>query len=283
MEQIDLEAFRAWTERSESAEETLGPVPALALAATLDLAPAEAPGATLPPLWHWLHFLDRTPSSRLGDDGAPRDNTLRPPIPLEQVMWAGSEIDFHAPLALGAPARKTSRIVDMTAKTGSRGPMVFVTVEHRFEQNGQAAITERTRAVFLGAATGAKPAAPEQPRAFERSLEWPMDEARLFRFSALTFNTHRIHYDLAYATQVGGYPGLVVHGPFQALLLAETFRKWHPDARVARIEFRARASLYCGLPVVVCGAGPQDGRYPVWTRTPEGGVAMEATITAVPV
>lgn len=280
MSTIDLEPFRAWTERSESAEETLGPIPALCMAATLNLPAERTPGAALPPLWHWLHFLDRTPSAELGEDGSPRNRPLRPPIPLEQVMWAGSELEFLAPLELGAPARKTSRITDMVAKTGSRGPMVFLTQEHRFEQHGRDAIVERTRAVFLGAATGAAAAAPAQPRAFERSREWPMDEATLFRFSALTFNTHRIHYDLRYATQVGGYPSLVVHGPLQALLLAETFREWHPRHVVRSIEFRARASLYCGAPVTVCAAAPEGERHALWTRTPDGGTAMDCTITA---
>lgn len=280
MEQtIDLEPFRPWMARSESVEETLGPVPALCLAATLNL-PSDEPPAALPPLWHWLHFLDRTPSRELGEDGSPRSRPLRPPIPLEQVMWAGSEIGFEAPLLLGRPARRTSRIVDMVAKTGSRGPMVFLTQEHRIDQESRTAIVERTRAVFLGAATGtAAPGAPEA-RPAARQRQWPMDEATLFRFSALTFNTHRIHYDLPYATRVGGYPALVVHGPLQALLLAETFREWHPEKTVRSIEFRARASLYCGEPVTVCAASPEGGRFALWTRTPAGGAAMECTITA---
>jgi 3-methylfumaryl-CoA hydratase len=276
---IDLEPFRAWMDRTESVEETPGPVPALCLAATLNL-PSGEPPAALPPLWHWLHFLDRTPSSELGEDGSPRSRSLLPPLPLEQVMWAGSEITFEAPLLVGHPARKTSRIVDMVAKTGSRGPMVFLTHEHRFEQQGRTAIVERTRAVFLGAATGtAAPGAPEE-RPAARQRQWPMDEATLFRFSALTFNTHRIHYDHPYATRVGGYPGLVVHGPLQALLLAETFRGWHPEKTVRSIAFRARASLYCGAPVSVCAAPPEGARLALWTRTPAGGTAMECTITA---
>ncbi len=280
MDTIDLEPFRAWTQRSEIAEETPAPIPALCLAATLNLPDTFAPGAPLPPLWHWLHFLDRTPRAELGEDGSPRDRPLRPPIPLEQVMWAGSEIEFLAPLELGVPARRTSRIIDMSAKAGSRGPMVFLTQEHRFEQRGSDAIVERTRAVFLGAATGSGTPAPAAPRPAERSRDWPMDEATLFRFSALTFNTHRIHYDQRYATEVGGYPGLVVHGPLQALLLAETFRAWHPEQRVRRIEFRARAPLYCGAPVTVCAAAPEDGRHALWTRAPGGHTAMDCTITA---
>ena len=275
---IDLDAFRPWLERSESSEETLSPIPALCLAATLNLDEGDRPPATLPPLWQWLHFLDRTPSSGLGEDGSPRSRSLLPPIPLEQIMWAGSEIDFEAPLQVGQPARKVSRIADLTAKTGSRGPMVFLTHEHRYEQQGRTTIVERTRAVFLGPSTGAA-AAATPARAADRQLDWPMDEATLFRFSALTFNTHRIHYDLRYATEVGGYPGLVVHGPLQAMLIAETFRKWHPERTVRRMEFRARASLFCGAPVSVCAATPEGGQMTFWTRTPAGGPAMECVIT----
>ena len=278
----DLAPLRPWLDRSESVEETLSPVPAQCLAATLSLPDARDAPQFLPPLWHWLHFLDRTPSDQLGKDGSPRSRSLLPPIPLEQVMWAGSELEFLRPLELGQPARKTSRIVDMVGKTGARGPMVFLTHEHRIEQRGEAAIVERTRAVFLGPAAPGAAAAPAAERPCDRQATWPMDEAILFRFSALTFNTHRIHYDLHYATKIAGYPGLVVHGPLQAVLLAETFRRWHPQLRVQRIAFRARAPLYCGAPVTVAAAAPGDGRHALWTLTPEGGAAMECEITASP-
>lgn len=276
---IDLEAFRPWMERSESAQETLSPIPAHCLEATLDLDEAKAL-ASLPPLWQWLYFLDRTRSEHLGADGSPRSRSLLPPIPLEQIMWAGSEIEFEAPLALEQPTRKTSRIADLSAKSGARGPMVFLTHEHRYEQQGHTAVIERTRAVFLGPSTGAAPGASTVAAAADRQLDWPMNEAILFRFSALTFNTHRIHYDLPYATEVGGYPGLVVHGPLQAVLIAETFRKWHPGRAVRRMEFRARAPLFCGAPVTVCAAAPAGERFVLWTRTPAGGPAMECTIFA---
>ena len=276
---IDLEPFRPWMARSETVDETLSPIPALCLAATLNL-PADTAPATLPPLWHWMHFLDRTPTNALGEDGSPRSRSLLPPIPLEQIMWAGSEIEFHAPLRLGEPARKTSRILDMVPKSGSRGPMVFLTHEHRYEQQGRTAIVELTRAVFLGAASGAAAAPVATPAPAAREMDWPMDEATLFRYSALTFNTHRIHYDLPYATRVGGYPGLVVHGPLQATLLAETFRKWHPERTVKSMAFRARASLYCGAPVTVCAGAPDGDRLTLWTRTQAGGAAMECTIVA---
>jgi len=274
----DLTAFQSWLDHRDSATELLSAVPAQALAATLNLPPARAPEGELPPLWHWLHFLDRAPSAELAEDRSPRQRSLMPPIPLEQIMWAGSEIDFIRPLRLNLPASRESRIVEMTGKSGSRGPMVFLTTEHRVEQQGELAIIERNRAVFLGPAAAAPPPAPVTARAAERERTWQVDEAVLFRFSALTFNSHRIHYDLRYATKVGGYPALVVHGPLQAVLLAETFREWFPDRPVSRMEFRARGPLYNGEPVVVGGAARGDGQYALWTASPRAECAMECVV-----
>jgi 3-methylfumaryl-CoA hydratase len=275
----DLTAFQSWLEHRDTATELLSVVPAHGLAATLNLPAASVPSEALPPLWHWLHFLDRTPSAQLADDGSPRMRALLPPIPLDQIMWAGSEIDFIRPLRLNEAASRQSRILDMTGKSGSRGPMVFLTTEHRVEQRGEVAIVERNRAVFLGAAAPVAAPAAFSRRPAERDRTWQVDEAVLFRFSALTFNSHRIHYDLPYATQVGGYPALVVHGPLQAILLAETFREWFPDRPVSRIEFRAKGSLFCGEPLVVGGAPRGHGSYALWTTSPRAECAMECVVS----
>ena len=141
------------------------------------------------------------------------------------------------------------------------------------------AIVERNRAVFLGAAAPVAAPAAFSRRPAERDRTWQVDEAVLFRFSALTFNSHRIHYDLPYATQVGGYPALVVHGPLQAILLAETFREWFPDRPVSRIEFRAKGSLFCGEPLVVGGAPRGHGSYALWTTSPRAECAMECVVS----
>jgi len=275
----DLTAFQSWLDHRDTATELLSVVPAHGLAATLNLPAASVPSEALPPLWHWLHFLDRTPSAQLADDGSPRMRALLPPIPLDQIMWAGSEIDFIRPLRLNEAASRQSRILDMTGKSGSRGPMVFLTTEHRVEQRGEVAIVERNRAVFLGAAAPVAAPAAFSRRPAERDRTWQVDEAVLFRFSALTFNSHRIHYDLPYATQVGGYPALVVHGPLQAILLAETFREWFPDRPVSRIEFRAKGSLFCGEPLVVGGAPRGHGSYALWTTSPRAECAMECVVS----
>lgn len=277
MNDHDIAHLRSWIGRSETAREVLSPVPSRCLAATLSLPPERHPADGLPPLWNWIHFPDTTPSDRLGPDGSPTGNPLRPPVPLEQVMWAGAELEFLAPLRFGVDTRKESTVADLVFKQGTRGDMVFVTWEHRFFQEDRCALVERNTGVFLGPSEGA--AKVHAPRPAVREQQWLMNEAVLFRYSALTFNAHRIHYDRPYATEVGGYSALVVHGPLQATLLAETFRAWHPDKTVKRLALRARAPLYLDGPVTVCGGAPDGASYPLWTRTPQGGAAMECVVT----
>lgn len=278
MQQTEIDHLRTWIGRSETATEVLSPVPGECLAATLSLPAQAYPQGSLPPLWSWIHFPDRTPSDRLGPDGSPTGNPLRPPVPLPQVMWAGAELEFLAPMKTGVETRKTSSVADMAFKTGSRGDMVFVTYEHRYEQEGRCVMVELNRGVYLGPSDGAAKA--HQPPQAAREKQWLVNEAVLFRYSALTFNSHRIHYDWRYTTEVGGYSALVVHGPLQATLLAETFRAWHPDKTVRRLTLRARAPLYLTGEVAVCGGEPDGDSHTLWTLTPEGGVAMECTVTA---
>jgi 3-methylfumaryl-CoA hydratase len=274
---IDMDALQAWTDRSEVLDETLEVAPAWGLAATLGLDEQPGPGWQLPPMWHQLYFLNRTPSTELGEDGASRNDPLLPPVPLPELMWAGAELSLHAPLRLGVPTRRTSRITQLSLKNGSRGPMVFVTLERELAQGGQVAVVERTQTVFLGPAVETSAARPVKPGAeATREQAWLVNEAVLFRFSALTFNAHRIHYDLSYATRQAGYPTLVVHGPLQALLLAETFRQWHPARVPSSIVFRARAPLFAGEPVRVCAAPDAAGENLLWTESKDGGVAMAA-------
>lgn len=277
MTEQELSALQSWVGRSETAVEVLSPIPARSLAATLSLPAALQPCDTLPPLWHWLYFPDNTPSDLLGEDGAPRAGALMPPVPLEQVMWAGAEFEFLRPLRIGVETSKRSSIAEMHFKSGRRGPMVFVTWEHRYEQDRQAAAIERSHAVFLGASDGTA-AMPDAPVSAGTKV-WPVNEAVLFRYSALTFNSHRIHYDLDYTRKVGGYPGLVVHGPLQATLLAESYRAWHPERPLTHARFRARAPLFLGAPVTV-HLGSQDGdKLTLWTEAGAGGRAMEAVFT----
>ncbi|WP_151638123.1 MULTISPECIES: FAS1-like dehydratase domain-containing protein [Noviherbaspirillum] len=278
MTEQELQALQSWVGRSKTVVEVLSPVPARSLAATLSLPVALHPRDILPPLWHWLYFHDDTPSDQLGEDGAPRTGALMPPVPLEQLMWAGAEFEFLRPLRIGVETSKRSTIAEMRYKSGRRGPMVFVTWEHCYEQDRQPAVIERSRAVFLGASDGTA-AVPDAPVSAGRAV-WPVNEAVLFRYSALTFNSHRIHYDRDYAREIGGYPGLIVHGPLQATLLAESYRAWHPERPLAHAVCRARAPLFLGAPVIVHAGREEGDSLTLWTEAGAGGMAMEAVFSS---
>ena len=274
MTESDLAALRPWLARSETHIEQFCEAPAQCLAATLNLPAVQAQGGFLPPLWHWLYFLDPTPTSGLMVDGSLRSQALMPPVALPEIMWAGADFFFHAPLRLGQAVRKTSRIADMTLKQGSRGPMVFVTFEHRFEQAGQLALIEFYKVVFLGPAVDTPPAPAPQERPAARGEEWLVNEAVLFRFSALTFNSHRIHY--AFTDKSVAPAVLKVNGQPVALNIAKGYvaiaRQWKagdvidlnlpmPVRRVlandAVMADRGRVTLQRG-PVVYCAEWPDN-------------------------
>jgi 3-methylfumaryl-CoA hydratase len=275
-----------WIGRTESQSDTVTPTPFAALSATLDW-PVERPaaGTELPPLWHWLYFLPLHRQSEIGDDGHPRRGGFMPPVPLPRRMWAGSQFEFHQPLCVGDAVTRTSTIASVSEKHGSTGPLVFVKVRHDIRRQGQAdpAIVEFHDIVYREAA---RPGDAAQPRPAPAVAAWTRpvnaDPVMLFRYSALTFNGHRIHYDRSYTTDVEGYPGLVVHGPLIATLLLDGLRREHPQARLARFEFRAVRPTYDTHPFSVCGQPADDGRsFRLWGRDHEGWLTMDATATLV--
>jgi 3-methylfumaryl-CoA hydratase len=275
---IDLIHLQSWIGRSESLTEVIAPFPANALAATLDRAdPPYAAGAPLPPLWHWLHFLPVSPLAEAGPDGHPARGGFLPPVPLPRRMWAGSRLNFPAPLRIGTEATKTSTVKSVTMKEGRTGPLVFVTVRHIVAADGKTAIEEEHDIVYRETAPeGAAPPAPPQApsdAAFTRIIT--PDPVLLFRYSALTFNSHRIHYDQPYVTGVEGYPGLIVHGPLIATLLLDNLRRAHPDRRVRTFSFRAVSPLFDTQPFAACGRLGPDGDAELWARREDGGLAME--------
>ena len=276
--------WQDWIGRTQTTRDVVTPTPVAALAATLDRAPERPPAGTpLPPLWHWLYFLPLARQSDLGPDGHARRGGFVPPIPLPRRMWAGSQFEFHAPLAIGDVMTRTSTIESITPKSGRSGELVFVRVRHAIhrERDAVLALTEFHDIVYREAARPGEVAPPGQPAspagAWQRT--WTPDDVLLFRYSALTFNGHRIHYDRRYVTQVEGYPGLVVHGPLIATLLLDLLRHERPDADVARYEFRALRPLFDLHPFAVCGEPREDGRVDLWARDHEGAVAMTATAT----
>jgi 3-methylfumaryl-CoA hydratase len=274
-----------WIGRSETSNDVAALEPALRLAATLDradlLVRLEARSEALPPCWHWLYFLPRAMQSALAPDGHPAKGGFLPPVALPRRMWAGSRLEFIAPVAFGAAIRRTSTIKGVENKSGRSGALTLVTVRHEIHANGRLAVTDEHDVVYREAARrGGQPPAPpardEPVRGADFRRTIVPDPVLLFRYSALTFNGHRIHYDRSYVTEVEGYPGLVVHGPLQATLLLDLLNRELPAVRPARFTFRALAPIYDIAPFDVCGA--RDGtRVRLWTLTPDGRVAMDAT------
>ncbi len=229
---LDIETLRGWIGRSETVEDVATAAPLRALTATLDRDdPPTGPGQAIPPCWHWLYFLPVHRQSEIGPDGHARRGGFLPPVPLPRRMWAGSRLEFLAPVQAGQALSRTSRIADVRMKEGRAGPLVFVNVRHEISAEGRLAITEEHDIVYREMPQPGEPVpagvpAPEDAQ-WTRRIE--PDDVLLFRYSALTFNGHRIHYDRRYVTEVEGYPGLIVHGPLIATLLLDLLRRELPD------------------------------------------------------
>jgi 3-methylfumaryl-CoA hydratase len=277
---LDIDHLKTWIGRSEALEDTVTPVPVAALSATLDRDdPRPRPGDPLPPLWHWLYFVPLHRQSEIGPDGHAKRGGFLPPVPLPRRMWAGGRFTFHRPLRVGEAIRRTSTVADVTHREGRTGPLVFVLVRHEVAgEDGGPALVEEHDIVYREAPAPGE-AAPA-PRPAPAQATWRRDivpdDVLLFRYSALTFNGHRIHYDRRYVTEVEGYPGLIVHGPLIATLLVDLLRR-HVEAPLARFAFRAVRPLFDTAPFAVCGApAAEGGTASVWAQDAEGLLAMEA-------
>ena len=278
-----LERLQRWVGRHEAAQDEICAAPLRGLAATLDhaAAPPPQPGAQVPPLGHWLYFLPQAPQSQLGPDGHPRRGGFLPPVPLPRRMWAGGRLAWQPgnPLRVGDAASKRSRIESVTHKRGRSGDMLFVLVRHEVHNARGLCLTEEHDIVYRGAPRPGAPA-PE-PVAAPTAAPWQRridpDDVLLFRYSALTFNGHRIHYDRRYVTEVEGYPGLVVHGPLVATLLTDLVARHASRAVIERFSFRALRPAFDGQPLYVCGEPSADGRQVrLWAHDHEGWLTMQA-------
>ena len=271
--------FAEWIGRREVIEDDLGLAPALAAAAMLDdTATRFANGSPLPALWHWFYFLPRAPQALLDVDGHPRRGGFMPPIPFPRRMFAGARLRFHRALVIGRPARRESVIRDIRQKSGRSGSLAFVSVLCSYYQDDLLCIEEEQDIVYRE---------PGPAVACPRVIEWPPlpagawsrivtpDPKLLFRFSALTFNAHRIHYDRTYAIQEEGYPGLVVHGPLTAVLLMELVRQ-HAARPVLGYSFRGLAPLFDLAPFRLVGTA-DDGGVALEAQGPDGTTAMSAS------
>jgi 3-methylfumaryl-CoA hydratase len=237
-------------------------------------------GDAAPPLAHWLYFLPRYRQSEAGPDGHQAHGTFLPPLEhLPRRMWAGSRLEFLRPLRVGSEVERVSRIERVEPKQGRSGKLVFITVRHEVRDAQGALLSDEHDIVFREAATLAAPPRPApSDEAWRREIR--PDPLLLFRYSAVTFNGHRIHYDHPYATRVEGYPGLVVHGPLIATLLVDLLRREKPAVALRTYTFKAMRPLFDTASFFTCGKPFEDGRSArLWTRDAEGAVTMEATAT----
>jgi 3-methylfumaryl-CoA hydratase len=278
---LNLDYLREWRGKTESRSDQVTTAPIAALSATLDRDdPLPRVGDPLPPLWHWLYFLPLPRQSELGPDGHAKRGGFLPPVPLPRRMFAGDRVQFHRPLRVGQTISRFSRIVDVNSKQGRSGPLVFVVVRHEISDSDGVAVVEEHDIVYRenpkpGEAAPA-PQTPPSGAAWAREIR--PDDTLLFRYSALTFNGHRIHYDRRYATEVEGYPGLVVHGPLIATLLLDLLRRNLADTNVTSLSFRAIRPLFDMAPFSVCGkVAPEGKTAQLWAVDSEGWLAMDAT------
>jgi 3-methylfumaryl-CoA hydratase len=248
------------------------------MAATVDYCSAERirDGDCLPPLWHWIYFLEGLPPGQLGNDGHPARGGFLPPVPLPNRMWAGGRLSFPSPLRIGSVARKESSILNVTHKTGRAGDLVFVTVLHEFKSaQGEPLVREEHDIVYKAASPPGKPSAvppPARPAQFTRI--WAPTTTTLFRYSALTFNGHRIHYDTDYCRTVEGYAGLVIHGPLIATMLAN-YAEEVSGCRLAAFDYRALAPALLGETITL-HATVQDHRVTLHATQASGAPCLHA-------
>jgi 3-methylfumaryl-CoA hydratase len=281
-------AVEGWSPGPVTTTDVIHPWPAAAFSALLDLpATAAGEGEPLPPLWHWLHFLEHPRRSELGGDGHPGAGHFLPPVPDRRRMFAGGRLRVRAPIRVGDRVERRAELLDVRPRTGRSGEMLFVTTRYEFRRAGELLVTEEQDIVYRSQPAGAPRAADRpqpqpqpQPEPEHRwRIELPTDPPLLFRFSALTYNTHRIHYDEPYATGVEGYPGLVVHGPLLAMLLMEIPRRERPDATVTAVDFRLVRPAFAGAPVIATGDPAGAG---IALRAGPAGAGESITATAAP-
>ncbi|HKS46475.1 MAG TPA: MaoC family dehydratase N-terminal domain-containing protein [Amycolatopsis sp.] len=264
------ERLADWRPEPRTRHDVLTAGPVAALSAVLDQPAAAAEGDPLPPLWHWLYFLDWPPQAELGVDGHPAVGHFLPPIPDRRRMFAGGRLRVHRPLTVGERAEQVATLASAVVKRGRTGEMVFVTVRSEFCQRAETCLVEELDYVYRSGEdarrsfTAAGAPVPSSEAAWQ--LVPRISPTLLFRFSALTANAHRIHYDAPYARGTEGYPGLVVHGPLLVLLMLELVRR--TDSRsVAEVDFRLRRPVFAGDGVLARG-GP-DGRLAIATSVDE--------------
>jgi len=274
----ELETYRTHVGRKQTEHDVVSPELVKRFAAAVD---QPFPGAEkpLPPMWHYAFFATDTPTASLGPDGHPPRGEFMPPVKLPRRMFAGASLRFHRPLLIGEPATRFSEITSVDYREGNTGGLVFVRVKLQYTQGHTVCVEEEQTIVYRDDGPPIPPVTPKPEVALpehDEKEEWHPDSVALFRYSAVTFNGHRIHYDLAYVTKVEGYPGLVVHGPFTALKLCTFAGRLLGGVKTFR--FRGEAPLFGDLPVQLVAKKEGDELQVKAVRC-DGVVGMSATAT----
>lgn len=271
--------LKDWIGRSQEREDLIDAGRARALQSTLDDPfPILGENSLLPPLWHWAFFWETATTAELGSDGLAVGSGLLPPINLPRIMWAGSRLAFPGSLVIGETAMRRSSVVDIVEKQGRSGRLCFVTLRHELTQKGQVCIEEEMDIVYREASQGteALPVGQTAPTRADWRRKIAASPVLLFRYSALTWNSHRIHYDGDYVTREEGYPGLIVHGPLLATLMIDQLRRQIPSAKVTRFAFSALRPVFAAGGFTVAGT-PNDGRADLWVADADGSLAMKGS------
>lgn len=269
MEDRDYEVWSTWAGRSSSSWDVLNPAHVRRVAATLDWHAAPAEREPLPELWHWAFFSDAAATETLGEDGHPPRGEFIPPVDLPSRMWAGSRLNFIHPLRVGDEVARKSTIAKVELKKGRGGPLVFVIVHHEYRVGTRVALEEEQDLVYRTPVPVSRRDVASEPDA-----QWTRDvtpsAALLFRYSAVTFNAHRIHYDHPYSTTSEGYSGLVVQGPLIATLMCQEFVRHNPGSLVGRFRFRGLRPLIASSSFRVGGRLKDRQNAEVWAADCEG-------------
>ena len=278
IDEKSLDEARAWIGRSQSLEGVVTPFAASCMAATLNWDNYEFKnGDEVPFVWYRVGFPELSPLRACGRDGHPALGEFMPPSPLPRRMYGGTTMTFNRPIKVGEPITKTMSIADVKAKEGRSGDLMFVTVRQEITDKDGIAITDDRTQIYRGEAvegSSGNHKAAEPPLGAEWSKEVEPSPVLLFRFSALTMNSHRIHYDRDYVTEVEGYPGLVFNGGLTMIMLLELFRENKPNATLKRIKVMARSALHDDAPFTVNGKeGDTPGTANLWAVNPCGGLA----------
>ena len=278
---MNAAAYESWIGREDESRERILPHAVQAMAATLDLERAPGLGEALLPGWQWMLFNPVVRRSGLGTDGHPQRGGFLPPIELPRRMWAGSRIQYLADLPIDSMATRRSLISKVENKVGKRGSLWFVTVVHTTTCDGKTCIVEEQDIVYREATPPGtpQPKAESYAEVAQFGRDFTPDTTLLFRYSALTFNGHRIHYDQSYARDEEGYPDLVVHGPLTATLLQQLALEQGGGRQLAQFDFRGVSPLFVTRGFRLEGKRAEDGSLSLWARGPDGELAMSATAT----